>query len=116
MSNLQLTILFIVVAVVCTILHFVLGSVVLAIAGVTLFGVWTGAGAWCSWVGLVNLCAFWMSCIQMDRLFAENTAAARVSENLQELRECVGVLYPCPNSFGNMILNPLPESSCVCKN
>jgi len=110
MSNFQLTILLLIVATLCCVLHFILGTIVVATVGVTLFGVWTGAGAWCSYVGLINVAIFWMSCIQLSRLFDENEASARVNENLRDINAAVQAMNASAAQQSFCV-----ESSCTCK-
>ncbi len=110
MSNFHLTILFLVIATLCVIFHFLLGSILVSIAGVTLFGVWSGAGAWCSYVGLINVAIFWMSCIQLSRLFDENEASARVNENLRDINAAVQAMNASAAQQSFCV-----ESSCTCK-
>lgn len=49
------------VLVLCVCIHFLLGSIVMAAAGVTMIGVWTGSLAWTGWCGLVNFLLGWFA-------------------------------------------------------
>lgn len=48
-----------IVLILCISIHFLLGSVVMAAAGVTMVGIWTGSLAWTGWCGLVNFLTGW---------------------------------------------------------
>lgn len=55
MSSRLTALLWTLVLIICVCVHFLLGSIVMAAAGVTMFGIWTGSLAWTGWCGLVNL-------------------------------------------------------------